>query len=99
MLETKGRYFAIYDDPETVRGLAPDMGTLARLAPQGMAVTAPDRDYDFVSRFFAPSQGVTEDPVPGRSGECSVGKECVSTCRSRWWPYHKKNKKHKTKIK
>src|SRR3546814_8346518 len=24
----------------------------------------------------------------GRSDERRVGKECVSTCRSRWWPYH-----------
>src|SRR3546814_3927561 len=24
----------------------------------------------------------------GRSGERRVGKECVSTCRSRWSPYH-----------
>src|SRR3546814_19710682 len=24
----------------------------------------------------------------GRSGERSVGKECVSTCRSRWSPYN-----------
>src|SRR3546814_19584421 len=23
-----------------------------------------------------------------RSEERSVGKECVSTCRSRWWPYY-----------
>src|SRR3546814_16714864 len=28
-----------------------------------------------------------------RSEERRVGKECVSTCRSRWWPYHKKKKK------
>src|SRR3546814_13993925 len=27
-----------------------------------------------------------------RSEERSVGKECVSTGRSRWWPYHKKKK-------
>src|SRR3546814_17809972 len=26
-------------------------------------------------------------PVMGRSEERRVGKECVSTCRSRWWPY------------
>src|SRR3546814_14808424 len=26
--------------------------------------------------------------VIGRSEERRVGKECVSTCRSRWWPYH-----------
>src|SRR3546814_11879126 len=28
-----------------------------------------------------------------RSEERRVGEECVSTCRSRWWPYHKKKKK------
>src|SRR3546814_19187722 len=32
-----------------------------------------------------------------RSEERRVGKECVSTCRSRWSPYHyKKNKKQHT---
>src|SRR3546814_11234721 len=29
----------------------------------------------------------------GRSEERRVGKECVSTCRSRWSPYHEKKKK------
>src|SRR3546814_16111231 len=32
-----------------------------------------------------------------RSEERRVGKECVSTCRSRWSPYHSK-KKHKQDI-
>src|SRR3546814_17114445 len=27
-------------------------------------------------------------PLLGRSEERRVGKECVSTCRSRWSPYH-----------
>src|SRR3546814_12869484 len=27
------------------------------------------------------------DPKSPRSEERRVGKECVSTCRSRWWPY------------
>src|SRR3546814_17030863 len=31
----------------------------------------------------------------GRSEERRVGKECVSTCRSRWSPYHKKKKKNR----
>src|SRR3546814_20653395 len=32
-----------------------------------------------------------------RSEERRVGKECVSTCRSRWWPYHyKKNNDNHT---
>src|SRR3546814_5828714 len=30
--------------------------------------------------------------LPKRSEERRVGKECVSTCRSRWSPYHLKNK-------
>src|SRR3546814_7552045 len=32
----------------------------------------------------------TKKPVPrfGRSAERRVGKECVSTCRSLWSPYH-----------
>src|SRR3546814_20192449 len=34
----------------------------------------------------------------GRSEERRVGKECVSTCRSRWSPYHYK-KKQTPKIK
>src|SRR3546814_20647159 len=31
-----------------------------------------------------------------RSEERRVGKECVSTCRSRWSPYHKKKKTKET---
>src|SRR3546814_11750167 len=31
--------------------------------------------------------------TPARSEERRVGKECVSTCRSRWSPYHYKKKK------
>src|SRR3546814_11990678 len=38
-------------------------------------------------------QQVGEEDV--RSEERRVGKECVSTCRSRWSPYHQ-NKKHKS---
>src|SRR3546814_18043454 len=33
-----------------------------------------------------------------RSEERRVGKECVSTCRSRWSPYHSKKKHKTTKI-
>src|SRR3546814_15687054 len=34
----------------------------------------------------------------GRSEERRVGKECVSTCRSRWSPYHSKKKKTQKQI-
>lgn len=56
-------------DEKTVRGLTPDLGTLARLTRRGVLVTAaaedPSAGYDFVSRFFAPAVGVAEDPVTG----------------------------------
>src|SRR3546814_15118718 len=37
-----------------------------------------------------------DDPVQGRSEERRVGKECVSTCSTRWSPYPEK-KKNKVK--
>src|SRR3546814_13541906 len=42
--------------------------------------------------------GVARKDAAGRSEERRVGKECVSTCRSRWSPYHykKKNNNHCT---
>src|SRR3546814_11407887 len=33
-----------------------------------------------------------DEGLAGRSEERRVGKECVSTCRSRWSPYHSKKK-------
>src|SRR3546814_11899039 len=36
--------------------------------------------------------GNTETQVVVRSEERRVGKECVSTCRSRWAPYHSTKK-------
>src|SRR3546814_11103468 len=35
---------------------------------------------------------------PSRSEERRVGKECVSTCRSRWWPDPYKKKKHRKRT-
>src|SRR3546814_14260977 len=44
-------------------------------------------------------QGVaTLARVQDRSEERRVGKECVSTCRSRWSPYHQKKKKRITRV-
>src|SRR3546814_11085952 len=36
--------------------------------------------------------GSQPEPCTNRSEERRVGKECVSTCRSRWSPYHYKKK-------
>src|SRR3546814_16326269 len=45
---------------------------------------APHLGFAFGERVFLP--GIVGWLI--RSEERRVGKECVSTCRSRWWPYH-----------
>jgi PhzF family phenazine biosynthesis protein len=65
-----GDLLAVLPDEQAVRGLAPDLPALARLIRRddlrGVIVTAEAAgDYDFVSRFFAPADGIPEDPVTG----------------------------------
>jgi PhzF family phenazine biosynthesis protein len=62
----------LLDSAATVRGLNPDIGGLERIDRHAVIVTAPgEGDVDFVSRFFAPRQGVAEDPVTG-SAHCTL---------------------------
>ena len=51
--------------------LAPNFEDLAQLDCLGIIVTAPGREVDFVSRFFAPGAGIPEDPVT-RSSHCTL---------------------------
>src|SRR3546814_13721422 len=45
--------------------------------------------FDPAPLFLAQGNQVHQRPQRlGRSEERRVGKECVSTCRSRWSPYH-----------
>lgn len=62
---------AVYPDEKTVREIRPDFGHLASLDCLGVIVTAPGREVDFVSRFFAPRAGIPEDPVTG-SAHCTL---------------------------
>lgn len=62
---------AVFDSEAEVRALAPDMPMLAAIDRFGFIVTAPGRDCDFVSRYFAPREGVPEDPVTG-SAHCTL---------------------------
>jgi PhzF family phenazine biosynthesis protein len=58
---------AVYDSEDEVRRLEPDMGRVAALQTFAVIATAPGRTADFVSRFFAPRQGIPEDSVTGRA--------------------------------
>src|SRR3546814_5253049 len=92
---------ALWPEPEaTLRrmGIVPDMtvldlccgdgyftAPLARLV--GGKVCGLDLDPEMIRR--AAAEAARQDAtVSRRSEERRVGKECVSTCRSRWSPYH-----------
>ena len=61
----------IFDSEEEIRALRPDFERVARLDAFAVIVSAPGREVDFVSRFFAPRAGVPEDPVTG-SAHCTL---------------------------
>ena len=64
-------YVAVFDRREDVVAMEPDFEALAKLDAQGVVVTAPGDDCDFVSRYFAPRAGIPEDPVTG-STHCAL---------------------------
>ncbi len=61
----KSDYVLVYSTAEEIKDLIPDMRLVARVPARGIIVTAPGKDVDFVSRFFAPQSGISEDPVTG----------------------------------
>src|SRR3546814_11123315 len=87
--------------------LAP-LDFLARIvAPRPAALGGFDTlavDHSCTGRRFAPCRFPADQKQSmierkPRSEERRVGKECVSTCRYRWSPYHYKKNKKKSKIK
>lgn len=67
-------YLVEVDSEATVRAARPDLTALAKVEARGVMITSrADQagEYDFVSRFFAPAQGIPEDPVTG-SAHCAL---------------------------
>lgn len=61
----KTDYMLVFDTQEQIETFNPDLKMLAGLDGRGVIITAPGKDVDFVSRFFAPQSGIDEDPVTG----------------------------------
>lgn len=61
----KTDYLLIFDAEEDILAIHPDLSAIAGLVARGVIISAPGKDVDFVSRFFAPQSGVNEDPVTG----------------------------------
>jgi predicted PhzF superfamily epimerase YddE/YHI9 len=64
-------YFAVFENEAAVRALKPDFARMGRIDMYALIATAPGDNCDFVSRFFAPSRGIDEDPVTG-SAHCTL---------------------------
>jgi predicted PhzF superfamily epimerase YddE/YHI9 len=62
---------AVFETEDEVRSFRPDPARIAGLNAFGLIISAPGREVDFVSRFFAPRAGVLEDPVTG-SAHCTL---------------------------
>jgi PhzF family phenazine biosynthesis protein len=64
-------YFLVYGSENDIKEISPDFFALSKMDTVGVIVTAPGKDVDFVSRFFAPGAGIPEDPVTG-SAHCNL---------------------------
>lgn len=65
-------HLIVYDSAAEIAALQPDIAALAKVDCWAAIVTAPGEDgVDFASRFFAPAQGVPEDPATG-SSHCTL---------------------------
>jgi PhzF family phenazine biosynthesis protein len=62
---------AVFESQGQVERLRPNLAAVANLDAFAVIVSAPGETCDFVSRFFAPSAGVPEDPVTG-SAHCTL---------------------------
>jgi len=67
-------YLLEFERAEIIRKMTPDFTLLCTISGRGFIVTSrsDSRQYDFISRFFAPAFGVNEDPVTG-SAHCCLG--------------------------
>lgn len=61
----KRDYLVVFESEKQIAALRPDFALLEKCDALGIIVTAPGETADFVSRFFAPTAGVPEDPVTG----------------------------------
>ena len=58
-------WVCVLQNESAVRAFQPDFAEIAKLPEDGVIITAPGDNCDFVSRYFAPQSGIPEDPVTG----------------------------------
>ena len=63
--------FAVFREQKDIIEIKPNFNAIKKLPYNGIIVTAPGNNVDFVSRFFGPKLGIDEDSVTG-SAHCEL---------------------------
>jgi len=88
--KTKTDFFVVLNSEEDVLSLAPNIPLIASLPSEGLIVTSSstNKEYDFVSRVFAPNCGLDEDPVCGLAHSAlgaywsnKIGRDVLRACQ------------------
>lgn len=64
-LKGKRNYMLVYENETQIKNIKPDFDFISKLNSDGVIVTAKGDSVDFVSRYFCPKFGISEDPVTG----------------------------------
>src|SRR3546814_7013355 len=92
LLDLSGRYFPLSLVRNSVDVLLFKQKTAYELRISDWSSDVCSSDLTFmvgdVVSYRVSGSSYGDFPFVGRSVERRVGKECVSTCRSRWSPYH-----------
>jgi PhzF family phenazine biosynthesis protein len=64
-IKGKTDYMLIYKNEAQIKDIKYNLNMINRIDARGIMITAKGTDCDFVSRFFAPQSGISEDPVTG----------------------------------
>ncbi|WP_202077959.1 PhzF family phenazine biosynthesis protein [Caldalkalibacillus salinus] len=70
--KNKWDYIVEIEKEEELISLKPDFDLISKLPVRGVIVTtkSKQKEYDFISRFFSPAQGINEDQVTGSAHCC-----------------------------
>ena len=65
--------YLVFGNADDIAAIEPDMSKIIPLSNHGVGITARGAgEYDCVSRFFVPAEGIDEDPVTG-SAHAAIG--------------------------
>src|SRR3546814_15210915 len=80
--------------PDNVQAIS---NPAARVFKNDMELFGTAEDFPYAATTYRLTEHFHFQTKPCRPEERRVGKECVSTCRARLWPYMYKQNKHKKK--